>query len=157
MASTINSKKNLCSIICGILAERGETLYQSGHGHCIHLEVAHFYVPRCERLGRCQQQLLRFIRLFFLFAVQKPVGNKFQLDVLYSIVVQDTLHILEASSFKYVLEISLFDPNALKARPGRSYDPVFEIKRAVLRWRVRMNVSGDCPVRSQQFYVCHNS
>src|SRR6266513_5412476 len=73
--------------------------------------------------------------------------------MFHSIVVENSLHLRQASALEDVLQVSMPDSHALETCPCRSYDPVLKIKRTVLFVRMRLRSTRNRPVRSQQLHV----
>src|SRR2546421_11718938 len=70
-----------------------------------------------------------------------------------SIVVENSLHLLQASALEDVLQVRMPDSHALETCPCRSYHAVLKIKRTVLFVRMRLRPTRNRPVRSQQLHV----
>src|SRR6266480_2759325 len=66
--------------------------------------------------------------------------------MFHSIVVENSLHLLQASALEDVLQVRMPDSHALETCPCRRYNPILKIKRTVRPTRNR-------PVRSQQLHV----
>src|SRR6266566_6145297 len=73
--------------------------------------------------------------------------------MFHSIVVENSLHLLQASGLEDVLQVRMPDSHALETCPCRRYNPVLKIKRAVLFVRMRLRPTRNRPVRSQQLHV----
>src|SRR5256885_7749952 len=74
-----------------------------------------------------------------------------------SIVVENSLHLLQASALEDVLQVPMPDSHALETCPCRSYHAVLKIKRTVLFVRMRLRPTRNRPVRSQQLHVLRHA
>jgi hypothetical protein len=107
-----------------------------------------------EGFGRIEQQRLRNVGLPLSFAIQKPVGEEFQLHVLDPVVVKNLLHLPERALAERVFQIGV--PDSKAGEPARATDSnaVPEIERAVFSDAVGEPTSNG-PVRSQQINFLH--
>src|SRR6266436_10147872 len=73
--------------------------------------------------------------------------------MFHSIVVENSLHLLQASALEDVLQVRMPDSHALETCLCRRYNPGLKIKRTVLFVRMWLRPTRNRPVRSQQLHV----
>src|SRR5437879_6634135 len=73
--------------------------------------------------------------------------------MFHSIVVENSLHFLQASALEDVLQVRMPDSHALETCPCRRYNAVLKIKRTVLFVCMRLRPTRNRPVGSQQLHV----
>ena len=100
---------------------------------------------------RLKQSFLAAIRFRLSGAVQKPVIDKFKLNVFYAIVVKYFFHILERSMHKDMFQVGMPNSNTCKACFGGSLYPVFKIKPAY--FAVTWEHSSGRPIHAHEFHV----
>src|ERR1700730_4032793 len=138
------------SVVCGVRAEGSEGLNQAGHRSLLAEKIADLYVPRSESFGGGQQHFFTDIGLFFLLAVQKPVGEKFEFDMPYAAVLEDLFHFLETSALEGMCEVGMPDSHSFETGFRRGLHTIFEVKRAVLAVGMGQGSARNGPVGSEQ-------
>src|SRR5256885_8282578 len=73
--------------------------------------------------------------------------------MFHAIVVENSLHFLQASALEDVLQVRMPDSHALETCPCRRYNAVLKIKRTVLFVCMRLRPTRNRPVGSQQLHV----
>src|ERR1700745_1094785 len=101
---------------------------------------------RSQGLGGVKQKLLANVRLLFSFALQKPVGKKFKLDVRDAIVIEKLLHFAERARFQNVFQVGVPDSKSFETRSGSGFYAVAKAERSLPPVRVR-DSTGNRPVR----------
>ena len=82
---------NFCAVGGSILAKSGEGLDHLRQGSVRVEEITNFNVSRAQNVCSRQQVILHDIGPLLFFTGEKPVAEKFKLDVFHAVVIEDAL------------------------------------------------------------------
>lgn len=95
-------------------------------------EIANLDMPRAQHFGGLEEVLFSNIRQPLSLSLQKPVRQKFQLDIEDTVVTGDLLHFFRAVLFENMFEVGMPDAETFEPRTSSRSHAIFEIERAIL-------------------------
>ncbi len=147
---------DLRAVILGVRAELGELFDELRHRYVGLPEVPDLDVPAAEHFRRFQQHAARGVRRRAALAgLEKPIGQKLDLDVLHPVVVEDLAHLPQRSRVRDVGDVGMPQPDTFEAGLRGLLDPSLELEGAVLLVRVRQGAAAQGPVGGNQLGWVH--
>ena len=119
--------------------------------------MADLDVVRPQNVGGFEKFLALDVGGFFFFAVEEPASEKFQLDVLDAVVVEDLLHFLQAALLERVGKIGVPNAQAIEAHARGGFGAVLDIPRTIFMIGVRFSAAPrESPIRAEQVHICRH-
>src|ERR1700746_672884 len=117
--------------------QSSKTFNQPRHRTLFVIEVPDFDMSRLQHLGRFKQLVLPSIRVPSSLAIQEPVGQEFEFDVLDPIFVENLLPLLQRAALKNVIQVGMPYTETFETGSGRRLHTILEIEGAVFPVGVR--------------------
>ena len=115
-------------------------------------DVPDLDVVRLERARRVEEQRTDLVggRAPHVAGVEEPVHEELELEVVEAVLVEDLLHLAQASRLEHVLQVGVPDAEPAEADLARLCAPVGPVEEAPLAACMDFDRPGDRPVQTEQ-------